>query len=81
MSNLSNQAPARRHNGWSGLPPDVQGRLDDLERQYALEREAVLVGWQGPSPARVRLINEVEARYRKHKASVMRRLEDPFGRP
>ena len=80
MSNLGNQAPARRHNGWSGLPPDVQNRLDDLDRQYALEREAVLVGWQGPSPARVRLINEVEARYRKHKAGVLRRLDDPFRR-
>ncbi len=80
MSNLSNQAPARRLNGWSGLPPDVQDRLDDLDRQYALEREAVLVGWQGPSPARVRLINEVEARYRKHKAGVLRRLDDPFRR-
>ncbi len=80
MINLSNQAPARRLNGWSGLPPDVQDRLDHLDRQYALEREAILVGWQGPSAARVRLINEVEARYRKHKASVLRRLDDPFGR-
>ncbi len=80
MSNLSSQAPAQGRNGWSGLPPDVQNRLDDLDRQYALEREAVLVGWQGPSPARVRLINEVEARYRKHKAGVLRRLDDPFRR-
>ena len=81
MSNLTNQTASMQLHTSSELSPDVQDLLDDLDRRSARECEAVLVGWQGPSPARVRLINEVEARYRKHKASVMRRLEDPFGRP
>jgi hypothetical protein len=80
MSNLGNEASSMRSNAGTQMPPDVQIVLDTLDRQFALECEAVLVGWQGPSPARAQLIDQVEARYRKHRASIMRRLADPFGR-
>ncbi len=78
MSNLTNQTASMQLHTSSELSPDVQNLLDDLDRRSARECEAVLVGWQGPSAARARLIEEVEARYRKQKGSLMRRLAHPF---
>ncbi len=79
MNNPSKQALSTRLDAPPRLPSDIQKLLDDLECRYAGECEAVLAGWQGPSPARARLIDEVETRYRKHKASLMRRFSDRVG--
>ena len=80
MSNLNSRTSWAQIDIASDLPGDVQDQLDELDRRSALECKAVLVGWQGPSAARARLIDEVEARYRKHKATVMRQLSDRVGR-
>jgi hypothetical protein len=80
MSNLGNEASSMQHRADAQMPPDVQIMLDTVDRQFAIECEAVLAGWQGPSPARAQLIDQVEARYRKHKASIMHRLADPYRR-
>ncbi len=45
--------------------------LTDLDQRYAVECE-YLVGWQGPGPARARLMREIEARQRKAQEALTR---------
>ncbi len=45
--------------------------LADLDQRYAVEFE-YLVGWQGPGPARTRLMREIEARQRKAQEALTR---------
>ncbi len=51
--------------------------LTDGDQHYAVECE-YLVGWQGPSPARARLIREIQARDRKIKETLARRQDVHF---
>ncbi len=49
------------------------------DQRYAVECE-YLAGWQGPSPARARLMREIEARHRKAQEALARRSNHLPGR-
>ena len=53
--------------------------LADVDQRYAVECE-YLVGWQGPGPARTRLIREIQARHRKAQEALARRPNHLPGR-
>jgi hypothetical protein len=53
--------------------------LADGDQRCAVECE-YLVGWQGPGPARARLIREIEARHRKAQEARARRPNHLPGR-
>ncbi len=64
-----------------GLPEDQNAPLSfaDADQRYAVELE-YLVRWQGPGPARARLMREIEARQRKAKEALARRSTHLPGR-
>ncbi len=47
--------------------------MADIDQRYAVECE-YLVGWQGPSPERARLMREIQARYQKNKETLAHRV-------
>ena len=51
----------------------------DVDQRYAVEWE-YLAGWQGPGPARTRLMREIEARQRKAQEALARRPNHLPGR-
>ena len=53
--------------------------LADLDPRYAVEFE-YLVSWQGPGPARTRLMRQIEVRQRKAQEAVARRSTHLPGR-
>ena len=56
--------------------PEGQSTLKamaDIDQRYSVECE-YLVGWQGPSPERARLMREIQARYQKNKEALARRI-------
>lgn len=53
--------------------------LADVDQCHAVESE-YLVGWQGPGPARTRLLREIEVRERKAQEALARRSNHLPGR-
>ena len=51
----------------------------DADQRYAVELE-YLVSWQGPGPARTRLMREIETRQRKAQEALARRPNHLPGR-
>ena len=59
--------------------PSAPMPLANSDQRYAVECE-YLTGWQGPGPARTRLMREIEARHRKAQEALTRRPSHLPGR-